>query len=469
MFSVSTPSPFDGTLERWRAAIRVARPEVLVGSELVPKHGYSGIELALEERAVVTQARTFENVLRDVANVVEFEVRTDRVVRVGPQLIREWHSGDAELQRYLVRIASPVVPELLHSETVASLESLLDQHIVDGQIGNGFAYFLGGPTIMGAATLARKSAKAVAILGPERVAQLLRCWSNNERVPYRKHIVLSGATIDERFFVDGGVVVDRLPDTAAGVAARMPDLSNHFGQLEWTNAVVLSIDCEGWPAFCRPNETEQGRSSAIGGIWIETPERFGAALSLAADHAISCNIAWSESKDAEAFDLISGGSMFSLQARRRPVVNLTKEHLEVAMDLSRRQFNDWTMSRKVAIAVSRWVRSKGHGSLTDQLIDLRIALEALFVPDGSNQELRFRLALHGAWFLGSDFKDRKRIFGTLRDVYDLTSKAVHAGEVNLKASNQTLTEEGQSLCRAAILKRLDQTEEPDWEDTILGQ
>ena len=47
----------------------------------------------------------------------------------------------------------------------------------------------------------------------------------------------------------------------------------------------------------------------------------------------------------------------------------------------------------------------------DRYIDLRIALEALYLEDfpdeRTTQEMRFRLALFGAWHLGDNFKERQ--------------------------------------------------------------
>lgn len=415
---------------------------------------------------MTSHGRTLEHVLVDVANSAVFDVQNTTAL---PRTIQAWHNSMAANERILARHAQPVVPDSLQSELVACLESILGQFIVDGEVGNGFARALGGWLTIDTSSLARDSMKAVAILGPEKVAQLLRGWAAGEGIAYRHHMVLSGATVDEPFSIDGGVHVDRLPDTSTALSYRLPEFTRmHFGQMSWTNAALVSIDCEAWPAFGRPDEMLPGRASAIGGIWLETPNRFGHALSLKADHAISCAVAWSESEEADAFGQIHGGGSFILGDMHPPNVCLSRSVVEAAVDLSRRQFNDWTMDRNVGLAIERWARSKSHHSLTDQLIDLRIALEALFLKD-ANQELSFRLALRAAWFMGATFDERQRIADTLRDIYSLASKAIHAGEIDFKERSQELTAVGQSLCRAAILKRLNEGEEPNWDEVILDQ
>lgn len=100
-----------------------------------------------------------------------------------------------------------------------------------------------------------------------------------------------------------------------------------------------------------------------------------------------------------------------------------------------------------------------------------MALEALYLRDFANeysQEMRFRLALFGAWFLGNDFQDRQRIRKTLRDAYDRASGAVHTGDVDPTPENRTLLVEAQSLCRQGISKLLKQGFPADWGDLVLG-
>ena len=122
------------------------------------------------------------------------------------------------------------------------------------------------------------------------------------------------------------------------------------------------------------------------------------------------------------------------------------------------------------IAVDRWRRSKrASASLEDAYIDLRVALESLYLKDFLNehsQEMRFRLALFGAWHLATDLDDRRSIRKSLRDAYDTASGAVHAGEVADEA--RASLSGAQDLCRHAILKLLLEGPPRDWGDLILG-
>ena len=127
-------------------------------------------------------------------------------------------------------------------------------------------------------------------------------------------------------------------------------------------------------------------------------------------------------------------------------------------------------NKKLKIAVDRWRRSMADDAeLEDRYIDLRIALEAIYLKDFANersQEMRFRLALCGAWHLGADFEARRSIRKALRDAYDTASKAVHEGELP-KAARPALST-AQNLCRRGILKLLREGPPDDWGDLVLG-
>ena len=83
---------------------------------------------------------------------------------------------------------------------------------------------------------------------------------------------------------------------------------------------------------------------------------------------------------------------------------------------------------KLRVPIQRWRRSKAASNGVDLAIDLRIALESLFLDEGNNAELSFRLALRAAWYLGVEGDERAKIFDALREAYSIGSKAVHRGK-----------------------------------------
>jgi len=76
------------------------------------------------------------------------------------------------------------------------------------------------------------------------------------------------------------------------------------------------------------------------------------------------------------------------------------------------------------LALSRFNDYFRRTSEQDGLLDLVIALEALFA--GVNQEIGYRLAIRGSYFLEeADIKERSDTFDKLRCIYDIRSSIVH--------------------------------------------
>ena len=124
------------------------------------------------------------------------------------------------------------------------------------------------------------------------------------------------------------------------------------------------------------------------------------------------------------------------------------------------------------LPIARWRRSKQTVEEHEQLIDLRIALESVFLSDDKGRsEKRHRLAIRGAWLLGESIDDRKRKFDTLRFVYDYASSVIHGGTPKVKKGRDLGQDiaEAQDFCRRAIMKIAKAGKMPDWPSLILGQ
>ena len=111
----------------------------------------------------------------------------------------------------------------------------------------------------------------------------------------------------------------------------------------------------------------------------------------------------------------------------------------------------------------------------NQMIDLGIAFEALYVPDRGRGEIRFKLAVRAAWHLGTNKDDRPALMKDFKEIYDWRSKAVHSGKLDqtVKFREDSIPvsdfiERAQDLCRESIIKILDDEKFPDWNSLILG-
>lgn len=102
----------------------------------------------------------------------------------------------------------------------------------------------------------------------------------------------------------------------------------------------------------------------------------------------------------------------------------------------------------------------------DSAVDLGIALEALFLKNSGDDrgELRFRLRLRAARYLGQDIERRNMLFQLVGDLYDLRSRAAHTALVpNIKGKpTPEILLEGFRLTAEAI-RRFIAEGDPNWE------
>jgi hypothetical protein len=63
-------------------------------------------------------------------------------------------------------------------------------------------------------------------------------------------------------------------------------------------------------------------------------------------------------------------------------------------------------------------------NVADQLVDLCVCLEALFLA-GAKDELKFRMRINAAFFMESEPSKRREIYEKIGKIYDMRSKIVH--------------------------------------------
>ena len=130
--------------------------------------------------------------------------------------------------------------------------------------------------------------------------------------------------------------------------------------------------------------------------------------------------------------------------------------------------------KKLMIAVKRWIKSKTFQEDVDRMIDLGIALESLYLPKGTREQLTYQFRLRASRYLGDNKADRKDLLLEFNKIYGCRSTAVHGGtlqetvkikEVPIPMSS--FIERAQDYCRHSILKILKEGKFPDWDDLML--
>ena len=423
---------------------------------------------------ITTPVHELTTLLSEVVNVAAFDVPGQGTLSA-EELREERRRSVALDDTGPTPPAQPRVREDLMHRLTQQLRSILGQYIVDDSIGNGFAYLVGGTMVITVTDFALALVRAAAILGPEQAARVPYEWAQGEPVPYRTCAVLSGVSVDQPFEMAGGIRFTGLPNSSEELSAHLPQVASVSAHVyTLLGAVKVTIDCKAKPALYRftgYNPDIVQHTWAYGSFSDVPLDALCEALSLACNTYVSWATCWFECDAVYEFGRL-GGKM----GRMAPPDNISSYS---KVEMSQRQLEEahtimdkWLAKQNAGggldLAIRRWARSKRPTSHVDQFIELRIALEALYLPD-SNQELGFRLATHGAWHLGANLEERQQHYKTLRDAYNAASTAVHKGAVKDTNTNHNLLGKAQDLCRQGILKRLDEGKEPDWNALILGE
>ena len=382
---------------------------------------------------------------------------------------------DRELGGLTSFLYDPNVPEDLLELLVRELEQVMHKFInsQNKRIGNGMVKIMGGQLAPTIDEFSRDLVGAAAVLGPERVLTLVFGWVEGEPLRYNRKAMLTGLSIKKSISLVEGVSISELPKSSTELYKLLPPGSQwNIPFQEAGGCTLLSIVCEASPAFFKPTDNLEGSDNlqhklANGNLPNLTIDNLCEALSLACNNSVSWKYIWSDFQELQEFNSMWGGLSYKVVPKFAKTTSLNCSHLIQVCDIHMVRNNSAVSNPRVDTAISRWIESKQSTNLSDQFIDLRIALEALYLQ-GDFGELKFRLSTYGAWHLGSDQFERRNIYSTLQKAYDLASKAVHAGLIKNTPDNKNVLSNAQDICRDGILKTIKEGQQPSWTNLILG-
>lgn len=328
--------------------------------------------------------------------------------------------------------------------------------------------------------------RCAALAGTHRAIELLEGCTRGDAIPCTHVTILEGIRLEtdclaihddtrfQRLSNDPKELVDVVPDMLAG--RLFPDpltmLTDDSGWL--AGATALFKESYATLAISTPALAERSRSFDWGLI---PDSAVFQAVSLACDSHVAPSWEWFN-VDRDLAPL--AGCQVALPTnvhRNRPprgnahlqAVTLTQGDVDFARTLHDELIAKPLESQNL-VAYERWHSSKtaSPGSVNGA-IDTRIALEALF-SGGGHAELRHRIALRGAWYLGSDAAERHLYFHLLKRAYDLGSKAVHTGHLDGSDTSIDLLNQAQDACRTSLIKHIKDGVRPDedyWSALVL--
>ena len=364
------------------------------------------------------------------------------------------------------------------SDLVVELNSVLNVYLnpKTGCIGNGLVYVIGGSikeyTL---AEYAKILIKGAAALGSERMVELLDGWINGEPLRYRENIVLEGIVIDGDSKLEEGMHLMELPDLNKNLRPS-PNILIDMYTMDYPKGVVLSVEFEQSPALYKPEgmtpwEPLERSFELVCKIPGTSINSICKSISLACNHYVRRSVSWLDFGELSELSESSAGIARSGMSTTTKAIPFSHDHLTEARKIFSLYHANKKKKTSLDVAIDWWMRSKlenqPHQSSDYKLIELRIALEALYLRERSS-EISFRLPIHAAWHLGTDYSQREYYYETLRKVYKDASCVIHAKELSYKEKDWERFSVAQDICREGILKRLEESEEPKWEKLILN-
>ena len=364
---------------------------------------------------------------------------------------------------------------------------------VDGvNIGNGDHMWYQG--VSSVHDFALGLIRAAAALGPVRAAGLVEGWAQGEPVVYKTLALLGGEVLpSERLSPDAGILIYSLPFDSDELPAPVLE-SSSLPVHSLLGQSLLELETRTCPALFLPvgdraSDAEVETRTALGEIPIET---FCLALSLVCNRRIGVDRYWREYGEILAFKaglpslmVLSGPvpvttslgdisqasdtGITTLRVFENTQPNLSPDSLRRAWYLLPGLHDRVSSDSRFRVAVNRWARSViVDADAVDRAIDLRIALEALYL-DSETGELSFRLATTCARHLGETLEARTEISTAIRDFYGQASRVVHGtGDSGSWEEGVSGLERARELCRNGILKILESGERPVWKDLLLA-
>ena len=399
---------------------------------------------------------------------------------------------------HLVSTCEPEISDIQIKEKLQGfVNRQLADHVRDGKIHSATMAFAGG-LVSGSPIgyVARNLLRRTIVDGPAKAAQAFAdcatCYSCN----FYRFFLITGVSIPAPIEVFDGMTLIPLPDSESELPPHLPFIRNEpdsFHSISLNDLLgktVVRVAFEVSPIFHRPAESytfesgpDQHFSVKLKGQEMPNPNlnALCQALAFAGRCSVESIMTWDSLLDYEIFDLSSiwgiGASGFSSTMPRSGLhhsVQLSPPQIDGITTLYRGLTEVPTETwNRLRIPIDRWAKSMAADNPIDQIIDLGIALESLYVPD-SQGEVNLRFALHAAWHLGKNKTERQELREEFRQIYAARSDVVHTGRLRGNRAKSSFDVSGfvsrtQGLCWQGITSVIEAGDIPDWNDLVMGE
>ena len=402
-------------------------------------------------------------------------------------------------ERHIVALSRPEITRTdIKQGTLEIMSRELADHLRDGNILSATIAFAGGSRVGGSPVedLLRNLLIRAIVDGPRNASQAFADCTTKSSCTFCRFFLLTGVTVPEQVEIFDGITLIPLPASVTQLPPYLPsifpdpDRSRAISIGDLLGKTLVRMEYVVSPVFHRPAQNytfqsgpEEHFTIKLKGEEIPAPnlDVLCQALSVAGRCSVKSVMAWTSLLDYEIFDLTSlqgiGGNGYSsvrsdhifdeLVQLKQPQLPTIKT---IYRGLTELPTDKW---EKLRIPIDRWAKSMAEENPIDQIIDLGIALESLYVPD-SQSEVNFRLAVHAAWHLGENKTQRQELREEFKQIYSARSDVVHTGKLRGKRGKPTFdvsefVKRAQDLCWQGITKVIDAGDTPDWSALIMGE
>ena len=257
-----------------------------------------------------------------------------------------------------------------------------------GRLGNGLHLLFGGSITMACPTVevfTRTIITAAVKLGAQEVANLLSGWALGELLRFRINALLESTIIDKELQLAEGIRVSKQHNSSAGLMVPVNMLKLDASHTEIIGGVIMSIDYEMSPAIYLPEEGDISQKSRRKGefksVYGKVPnltlDSFCEAMSLASNSFVNWRSYWRDLGLLEAFSHNSSSIWFKNRSGSRKI-KITQEDLSEGLKIHHALYNNAKPRKDLELSIHRWIESKRSTTTENKLIELRIALEALY-------------------------------------------------------------------------------------------
>lgn len=430
-----------------------------------------------------------EMLLERIQKVLETAVFRTRGMAVNAEEFKELYLVASGINRILTINAEVQVDDIRLESLESAVRETLKEYIdsESDRFGNGLCDLVWGERMPTVKSFTERVIRAGAISGAAKTAEKIVKWSEGEPFLYVHEVLLGRNGNMEKgpaIRLEEGIGVELLPESYEETARRIPSgiahaLKERSNYLDLFKSAVLLVECEWNPVFRRiEGERRVGevRGEARWGrgkfrMTDSTAEELCQSMAIIAGKPISWKMRWDNFGEDEVFCEVFAGADRLRERERSFEFPHTAEYLKDVWNFHAGREAAKKSMPEVERAIRRWNKSQHALGLEDRAIEMRIALETLFLDEKEGRgELGFRMALHAAWEVGRETGEKQKWFDVARKAYGVGSRAVHGGGIKSKnvEESKRAVEEGQKLCSEGIKMRIKSGVKPEWDKEILS-